>query len=178
MKKHLIPAGAALVLALLIAGCETDGGIPSRAKEKSAVYATLKPWQKKYIDKGTISKGFTPDMVYIALGKPDKTETKEFPDGRAELWTYTHVYPDVDAVHGFEHANFTTESAYQPQRPLTETNSSGTAPAGMSRAGGASAGTIGGPQGGSMEPADLRSYTIEVLFAGGKVIRLGADRNP
>ncbi len=48
----------------------------------------------------------------------------------------------------------------------------------MSRDGGASAGTTGGPQGGSMEPADLRSYLIKVLFVSDKVTRVGANVNP
>ncbi len=178
MKNYLIPAGAALLLALLVTGCETDGGMSARAQEKSATYATLKPWQKKYIDKGVISQGFTPDMVYIAMGKPDKVEAKDLSEGHVEMWTYTRFYPSVDAVHGFHHADFTTDSAYQPQRALTETNNGGTKPAGMSREGGASAGATGGPQGGNMEPADLTSYTVKVLFADGKVAKMGADMNP
>jgi hypothetical protein len=51
------------------------------------------------------------------------------------------------------------------------------APVGMSRSPESIAKT-GGPQGGTMEPADLTSYTIEVLFAGGKVVRIGAEKNP
>jgi len=178
MKTYLLPAGAALLLALFVTGCESDGGVSSRAQEKSATYAALKPWQKKYIDKGAVADGFTADMVYIAMGKPDKVDTKDLADGHAEMWTYNRFYPSVDAVHGFHHADFTTESAYQPQRALTETNNGGTKPAGMSREGGASAGSTGGPQGGSMEPADLSSYTVKILFANGKVVRMGADVNP
>jgi len=168
----------ALLLALFVGGCESDGGVTARAQEKSAAYAALKPWQKKYVDKGTVAEGFSPDMVYIAMGKPDKVETKQLAEGKAEMWIYSRYYPNVDAVHGYRSAEFTTESAYQPQRALKETNSGGTAPAGMSRSGGASLGTTGGPQGGSMEPADLRSYTIKVLFANDKVTRIGADQNP
>ena len=36
MKTHLIPAGAAIVLALLVTGCESDGGVAARTQEKSA----------------------------------------------------------------------------------------------------------------------------------------------
>ena len=180
MKNYLLPAGAALLLALLVTGCESDGGMSARAQEKSATYAALKPWQKKYIDKGSVAEGFTPDMVYIAMGRPDKVETKELAAGNAEMWTYSRFYPSVDAVHGFKHANFTTESAYQPQAALTQTdaNSGKSVPTGMSRGGGDTLGRTGGPQGGSMEPADLTSYTVKVLFADGKVVRIGADINP
>ena len=187
MKNNLIPAGAALLFALFVTGCETDGGVSARAQEKSASYAALLPWQKKLIDKGTITQSFTPDMVYMAMGKADQVETKVLPEGTAELWTYTHYYPNVDAIHGFRHANFTTESAYQPERALLQTDvskggyandpASAQVPMGMDRGGGESAAKTGGPQGGSMEPADLRSYTIKVLFASGKVVRIGADMN-
>jgi hypothetical protein len=195
MKSHLLSSGAALVLALFVSGCETDGGISARAKEKPEVYATLRPWQKTLIDSGVISNEFTPDMVYIAMGKPDKVETKDFPEGRAELWTYTHYFPNVDAIHGFRRADFSTESAYQPQRALTQTGLDtdpnsfnpgaksyplGMAPSsdsGNSPGSAQSLDKTGGPQGGSMEPADLRSYTIKVLFASGKVVRFGANEN-
>jgi hypothetical protein len=192
MKPHLILTGAALVLALLATGCESDGGVSARKKEKSEVYATLRPWQKTLIDAGVISNEFTPDMVYIAMGKPDNVETKELPEGTAEMWTYMHYYPNVDAIHGFRHADFSTESAYQPQRALTQTLPGGDPnalnakqyPLGMapSDSGGSpgaaqSIGKTGGAQGGTMEPAELRSYTIKVLFASGKVVRFGANEN-
>ena len=112
-------------------------------------------------------------MVYIAMGRPDTVEKKEMPEGKVELWTYNRFYPHVDAVHGFQHANFSAESAYQPQRAALQANG---VPVGMSR-NGESISKTGGPQGGTMEPADLRSYTIKVLLAGGKVVRIGADQN-
>jgi hypothetical protein len=180
MKTHLIPVGAAVALALLITGCETDGGVSARAQEKSAVYSALKPWQKKYVDKGAIAMGFTTDMVYIAMGRPDKVETKDLPEGKTDLWTYKQYYPDVDAIHGFGHADFSTESAYQPQPSTTQLDAQTgkTVPTGMARGGADTIGRTGGPQGGTIEPADLRSYTIKVLFANGKVVRMGADPNP
>ncbi|RFC51572.1 MAG: hypothetical protein DUW69_000109 [Verrucomicrobia bacterium] len=173
MHVNFIPVSAALGLVLIVTGCETDGGVSTRAQEKSAEYAALKPWQKKYIAQGSIAQGFTPGMVYIAMGHPDKVATPELPEGKAELWTYSRFYPHVDAVHGFRYANFTTESAYQPQRPTLQSNG---APVGMSRAG-ETAFRTGGPQGGTMEPADLASYTINVLFVDGKVVRIATERN-
>jgi hypothetical protein len=186
MKRRLIPRGLAVVLALFATGCETSG-VSGRAQEKSAVYATLRPWQKRLIDKGTISPSFTPDMVYIAMGRPDKVETKEYPQGHVELWTYGRYYPDVDAVHGFRHAEFTTESAYQPQIARTQTMSGMDpndpfgrfqVPLGMENGLKETLFKRAGGQGGTIEPADLRSYTIKVLFAGSKVVQIGADENP
>jgi hypothetical protein len=122
MKQPFLLRGAALLLCLLAAGCATDGGVTAREKEKADVYATLQPWQKRFIEKGVVASGFTPDMVYMAMGKPSKVETKDFPEGHAELWTYDRYYPYIDAVHGFRFAPFTTESAYQPQMATMQTN--------------------------------------------------------
>jgi hypothetical protein len=183
MKPHLaLFAGLAIGLALWVTGCESDGGVSARAQEKSSVYVTLKPWQKRLVDKGTIGQGLTPDMVYIAMGKPDQVETKEDPQGHVELWTYTHFYPNVDAIHGFRHAGFTTESAYQPQIPQFQDQGNGPyhgplIPYGMAGHP-ESIGKISSGQGGTIEPADLRSYTVKVLFASDKVVQIGADENP
>ncbi len=183
MKKSLLPPGAVLLLVLFVAGCETDGGVAVRAQEKPAAYAGLRTWQKKLIDEGSISQGFTTDMVYIAMGRPNKVEVKEYPQGHVELWTYNQYYPHVDAVHGFHHANFNTESAYQPQRPTTVISHNDFE--GLGNQPGPPVGGLipqtmfltSGAQGGNMEPATLRSYTIKVLFVSGKAVQIGADEN-
>ena len=183
MNKLLLPAGAAILLALLVSGCETDdGGITARTQEKSAAYAKLQFWQKSFIAKGVIAEGFTPDMVYMAMGKPNKIDTKQPSQGSVELWTYSQYYPNVDAVHGFEFASYDSNSAYQPLMPQYQRQSSvGTVrnevPWGMSQGGGQSAFVAAGPQGGSMEPAGLRSYTVLVLFQDGHVARIGVAAN-
>jgi len=50
-------------------------------------------------------------------------------------------------------------------------------PLGMDRNGGESIGKTGGPQGGSMEPATLQSYTMQVLFQNGKAAKMAAVAN-
>ena len=187
MKQPFLSLGSVLLLSLLVTGCATDGGVAVREKEKPAVYATLKPWEKRFIARGVVASGFTTDMVYIAMGRPSKVETKDLPQGRLELWTYPRYYPYLDAVHGFRFAPFTTESAYQPQMATTQTNISrgdyallpggASVPIGMDRKGGETAFLTSGPQGGSMEPATLQSYTMQVLFQNGKVSRMAAIPN-
>src|ERR1019366_1300535 len=81
MKKLPVVLGVALGFALLVTGCETDA-LSARIQEKSAVYATLKPWQKKYVDTGVVAMGFTPDMVYMAIGNPTKTEIVGAPENK------------------------------------------------------------------------------------------------
>jgi hypothetical protein len=184
MNKHNITLGAAVLLALFATGCESDGGIAARTQEKSAVYATLKISDKRFIEKGVIAMGFTSDMVYMAMGHPTKVESKDLPQGRAELWTYDRYYPNYDAGHGFKFANFTTESAYQPQPPQfqdqpnynPENPNRPKVPIGM--ANNILPFVTGGPQGSSMEPADLQSFKFVILFENGKVARFGATPNP
>ena len=118
-----------------------------------------------------------------------RTQFAAFAQGSAELWTYSRYYPNVDAVHGFEFAKFSVESAYQPQMSATVTVgdnansiSAKQIPRGMEDGalyGGNTdaAFRTGGPQGGSMEPGDLRSYTFQVLFQDGKVARIGLTPN-
>jgi len=181
MKTFPVSVGAAVLLAVMLAGCESDGGIAARSQEKSAVYASLKPWQKKYIDKGTVAEGFTPDMVYIAMGKPDKVDTKDYPQGKVEIWTYSRFYPTDGALRGMRYANFNVDSAYTPGVTTTQVDASTgkTVPLGMGTSGGAgtSISKTGGPQGGSMEPANLASYTIQIMFEKGNVSKMAASPN-
>ncbi|MBV5332683.1 hypothetical protein JZU54_03780 [bacterium] len=97
--KSLYAYGAALVLAVLISGCDASSGKTARIQEKSAVFAQLTPEQKKSIESGSIEVGYTADMVYMALGKPSKVKSKESPEGKTEMWTYNNFAPAASASH-------------------------------------------------------------------------------
>lgn len=173
-------------LAVLVCGCEFDNGIAARAKEKPEVYAKSHLWQKRFIEKGVIAQGFTTDMVYVAMGNPSKLETKEGPDGRMEVWTYSRYYPNVTGAHGstFNGAGYNTDSGFQGQFQTSmdapgsdpHSNQNPQVPFGM---GGVKPSLMkaGPPQGGTMEPADITSYTFVVLFKEGKVAKFGAYPN-
>ena len=181
-KSHPFFFGVLLGAVALFSGCETDNGIASRAREKPDTYANLQLWQKRFIEKGVIAKGFTTDMVYIAMGHPTKVQVKEIPEGHAELWTYKNYYPNEmqATMGGYRSADFTRESPYQPQFKTNKNGSSGFGnggePVWMSTP--ESIFVTGPPQGGSMEPADLQSYTYMVLLLNGKVVRFYAGYNP
>ena len=162
MKKLPVILGVTLGFALLVTGCETDNS-SARIQEKSAVYATLKPWQKKYVDTGVVAMGFSPDMVYMAIGNP----TTKTPAGPGELWVYKNYYPSVGADR--VKTTLTTESTYANSNNLQPGMPGSNAPS-VSRA-------SGGPQGGSMEPADLASYTFYITFENGVVTKMKLDPN-
>ncbi len=180
MKTRLHLIGVLVGLVFLLAGCESDGDIARREKERPAAYASLHVWQKRFIEQGVIAKGFTPDMVYMAMGNPSKVQE----EGTHQLWTYKYYYPPGDTTHVRYH--------YYAEQGMKDRNI--TLGAVMEGGGGAGAGSPqpvgisihgntpyafrgGPPQGGSMEPADLQSYTIQVLFESGKVAQIGAQEN-
>lgn len=157
---------SATLLALVITGCASNE-IAARIRERSSVYATLPPAQQEKIEQGVIALGFTPDMVYMAMGLPSQVEPVEDTGGRAELWTYRNYYPQVDAAH-MQQAGYRTEAPYQPSRTYAGSN----VPIG-SRRGQSAAAYTGGPQGAMTEPADLQAFTLRILFQDGKVKRMG-----
>jgi hypothetical protein len=167
MKTSHCLVGAALGLTLLLTGCESDGS--ARIQEKSAVYASLKPWQKKYIDTGVIAKGFTPDMVYMAIGNPSE---KKPADG-GELWTFKNYYPSVAADQNKRALNTETAMDHSLSGGMQMQNGSPT----FSSRTGQSISNTGGPQGGSLEPADLQSYTLWVTFQNGVVTKMKLEMN-
>jgi hypothetical protein len=163
MNPRIIPIGAAVLLVLLVTGCATDD-TTARTQEKSAVYATLGHREKRFIAKGRIAVGFTADMVYMAMGHPSKVKPVTISGETAELWIYDNYYPPVNAFH-MRYSDFGPELPYQPVPSVNGLPAgSGQSPASIA--------TTGPPQGGSMEPADLRSFTIWVLFQNGQVVRL------
>ena len=83
------PLSTALLLVLLLglsAGCSS---IASRIQEKSATFAALDAATQAKIQHGRVELGFTPDMVYMALGQPDETRVKTTSQATRTIWIYT-----------------------------------------------------------------------------------------
>ena len=170
MNKNLPLLGVALGLALVLAGCETDNA-SSRIHEKSAVYASLKQWQKKKVDRGIVALGLTPDMVYMAIGNPSSKE----PLGTGEVWIYRHYFPTPGAEHLKSTLN--TESRHSNEASVNAGMLGGNAKAGTANRNLGTVAAASEPQGGSMEPADMASYTFWVTFEGGVVTHLKLEEN-
>lgn len=78
---------ALLVLAALtFAGCNSVSTIARRTQEKSAAVASATPRQQRQMRHGFVAPDFTPDMVYVALDKPDRIIQK--PGQHLERWVY------------------------------------------------------------------------------------------
>jgi hypothetical protein len=86
MKKFPSLALSSLALALGLAACGTMSTIESRSQEQSATFAAASPREQNMMKRGLVAAGFTPNMVYVAIDKPDTITKSE--DGRSERWIY------------------------------------------------------------------------------------------
>ena len=71
---------------LILGGCANTPS--ARIHENEALFATLSPQQQKTIRNGLVDFSFTPDMIYMALGKPNQVTRTENESGPIESWTY------------------------------------------------------------------------------------------
>jgi hypothetical protein len=79
--------------ALLLSACST---INSHINEKGSVFYSLDPATRAKIEHGDVGIGFTSDMVYMALGKPDVKRYRTTADGTTETWIYRTYYDHFD----------------------------------------------------------------------------------
>ena len=82
---------ALLGFALLASSCST---VDNRIKEKSAVFASLDPQAQAHLKQGLIDVGYTTDMVYIALGKPDEVREKTTDKGKNTTWIFKNYWQE------------------------------------------------------------------------------------
>lgn len=78
-----------------LAGCQS---VESRIKEKPEVYAGLDAATQDKIKQGIIDLGYTEDMVYLALGKPDQKRESTSENGRTQTWIYNTYYNRYDGT--------------------------------------------------------------------------------
>ena len=81
---------AVLACALAFAGCSTPD---SRIEKNSAAFASYAPAVQAKIRAGEVDVGFTPEMVTMALGKPDGIRRRVSAEGETEVWVYADKSP-------------------------------------------------------------------------------------
>ncbi|MDF9826642.1 hypothetical protein M2447_000724 [Ereboglobus sp. PH5-10] len=89
--KNAISVLTILVAALVMAGCST---VDSRIKEKQPVFDSLTPTEQANVRQGIIEVGYTPDMVYMAMGKADKVTSRATAKGTVTTWIYNQYYKE------------------------------------------------------------------------------------
>lgn len=78
----------------LLAACSTP---EARIWRNADFFATLAPEQQQLIREGRIAIGFTPDLVRLALGDPDRLAVRKDTSGEGEAWSYTN-YETLDGT--------------------------------------------------------------------------------
>ena len=81
----------ALSLGLALTGCTT---LNQRIQERSATFTSLDAGTQDRLRLGRVDLGDTPDMVYIAIGRPTKTTDVTTAEGRDSTWGYVSFYEE------------------------------------------------------------------------------------
>ncbi|HQF38874.1 MAG TPA: hypothetical protein PK322_07125 [Opitutaceae bacterium] len=85
MKRYLLLLGCLLGLAVF-AGCSTP---QTRIRQNPELFNNLAPGDQELIKQGKVAVGFTPEMVKLAVGDPDRVYTRTDATGKNEAWVYT-----------------------------------------------------------------------------------------
>lgn len=72
-------------LAAVLAGCETT---QSRIRRRRAEFDSYPPEIQKMIRDGRVEVGFTQEQAALALGRPDRIDSRETAQGVQEVWAY------------------------------------------------------------------------------------------
>ncbi len=99
MKTMFRLLSAVLLLPLLFTACSTTD---SRIKKHQTEFDAYPPEIQDSIRKGLVNPGFTEDMVFMALGDPDRKYTRITATQRISVWSYTDTYttPHQQRVEG------------------------------------------------------------------------------
>lgn len=92
MKSQMKTYITALFLAvtmLLLGACSTTR---SRINRNQALFDTLTPVEQAQIQQGIVDIGFTPEMVYMALGRADNVQDRVTPNGTLTIWVYNRFF--------------------------------------------------------------------------------------
>lgn len=79
-------------LVLALAGCSTTN---SRIRKHQETFDALPESVQQNLRRGSIDVGYTPEMVFIALGEPDRKVDVVSEDGMAQVWTWWRSTPGV-----------------------------------------------------------------------------------
>lgn len=156
------PLLTALTLVLLLSGCST---IDSRIKEKSATFNSLSPSDQQIIRYGYVTVGFTRDMVYMALDKPEKVIPGPGPN--QETWVYHNFYSS-DGSQLTPGQRIVTRSGSNP----------GSGPAKPTGGGGPNRNTYSVEYDASLETIkEEAKVKVHVIFSGDKVVDIQVVKN-
>jgi hypothetical protein len=77
---------------LTLAGCNTTG---SRIREHQALFDSYPEHVQQNLGNGIIELGYTPEMVFIAFGEPDRKREVVTGEAAAQVWTWWKSTPGI-----------------------------------------------------------------------------------
>jgi hypothetical protein len=89
MKTLLVVIAASALLTMAV-GCAS---VDSRVSDHQAAFSSWPPDVQEKVRAGKVELGFTPEMVEVALGKPDRLASRTTDRGQSELWIYGNKSP-------------------------------------------------------------------------------------
>lgn len=169
--KTVLVAGLCGAVLLSLVGCVT-GGIASRIEEKSAVFNQLDAATQKQIQLGNIDRGYTADMVYMALGKPNKVEQRSSSSGPIGVWIYKNI--PLDSKGTWRGLSLDGTNDFNPTfAPGSSSNVPNQMQGSMSNSGSRRT-DVDWNKG--VEVPDLPMGTLYVFFFEGRVYKLNIDQ--
>ena len=93
----LLRSGPLLGLALLLVACSSTG---SRIRQHQTLFDSYPPHLQQNLRDGVIGVGYTPEMVHIALGEPDRKVDVVTGEAAAQVWTWWENSPGVGVSVG------------------------------------------------------------------------------
>lgn len=88
--KYIFAALTLGLAAALLAGCSTTSG---RIKKNQQLFDSYPVDVQSNIRNGKVDINYTPDMVLMALGEPDRRYGRTTEQGTSEVWAYTSKAP-------------------------------------------------------------------------------------
>ncbi len=83
---------------LLLSACSSSPD--SRISKNQAAFDSLPPPAQEKIRHGQVDIGFTPEMVFLALGEPSKKYVRQTEQGSTEVWSYITTSPQISFGFG------------------------------------------------------------------------------
>jgi hypothetical protein len=77
------------VFLLLAAGCATPA---YRIRKNPDLFASFPPEVQENVREGRVEVGYSPEMVYIALGRPSRVYSRQTEAGHTIIWAYSSHY--------------------------------------------------------------------------------------
>jgi outer membrane protein assembly factor BamE (lipoprotein component of BamABCDE complex) len=105
LRRFFLSAVVGLLIAVAFSACTTT---EHRISKNPDLFNRLTPEQQTMIKEGKVGLGFDKDMVYLAVGEPDRKITRTEASGSTEIWSYT-TWESPDGVllyRGGYHSRF------------------------------------------------------------------------